>query len=132
MSGTSNNIREQYSHYHKPCPYEYIDVYRVLELWKVSDPCLQHAIKKLLVAGDRGVKDIEKDVKEAIVTLNRWQQMQAEQKAAEDQKPLDVSTVTGTTLLGGGTITSYSNTGLANGRVTTVPSSYFHAKDTNE
>ena len=73
------NVREQFSHYHKPCPYDYVDVYRVLSLWQVTDPCLQHAIKKLLVAGDRGFKDIEKDVNEAIVTLTRWKQMREEE-----------------------------------------------------
>jgi hypothetical protein len=28
----------------------HIDVYRVLKLYNVTDPCLQHAVKKLLVA----------------------------------------------------------------------------------
>jgi hypothetical protein len=73
-------IRQGYSHYHKPCPYDFIDVYRVLELFGVTDPCLQHAIKKLLVAGGRGQKDIRKDVAEAIVTLTRWQQMREEER----------------------------------------------------
>lgn len=72
-------IREGYSHYHKHCPYEYVDVYRVLEMFQVTDPCLQHAIKKLLVAGSRGGgKDMDKDIAEVIVTLTRWQQMQEE------------------------------------------------------
>jgi hypothetical protein len=57
-------IRQGYSHYHKPCPYDFVDVYRVLEMFGVTDPCLQHAIKKLLVAGGRGQKDIRKDVAE--------------------------------------------------------------------
>jgi len=75
-----NDIRTEYNHYHKPCPYDYVDVYRVLELFSVTDPCLQHAIKKMLVAGGRGAKNIDKDVAEAIVTLTRWQQMRAEEK----------------------------------------------------
>lgn len=53
----------------------------LLKLFDVTDPCLQHAIKKLLVAGGRGQKDISKDIQEAIVTLTRWQQMQEEEKA---------------------------------------------------
>jgi hypothetical protein len=52
-----------------------VDVYRVLSLYGVTDPCLQHAIKKLLCAGDRGAKDIEQDVQEAIDALGRWQDM---------------------------------------------------------
>lgn len=78
-------IRQGYSHYHKPCPYDFVDVYRVLELFGVTDPCLQHAIKKLLVAGGRGQKDIRKDVAEAIVTLTRWQQMREEEEKERPQ-----------------------------------------------
>lgn len=55
-----------------------IDVYRVLDLFEVTNPCLQHAIKKLLVAGGRGYKDITKDVQEAIDTLERWKAMKEE------------------------------------------------------
>lgn len=77
---STESIRQTYSHYHKPCKYTHVDVYRVLKLFDVTDPCLQHAIKKLLVAGGRGQKDISKDIQEAIVTLTRWQQMQEEEK----------------------------------------------------
>lgn len=83
---TASGIREGFSHYHKPCPYSHVDVYRVLKLFGVTDPCLQHAIKKLLVAGGRGQKDITKDVQEAVVTLTRWQQMQEEEKAKEPSR----------------------------------------------
>lgn len=70
---------KQYSHYYKDVSkLEVVDVYRVLQLFNVWDPCLQHAIKKLLVAGDRGPKDASKDVQEAIASLNRWQEMRAE------------------------------------------------------
>lgn len=78
---STESIRQTYGHYHKPCKYTHVDVYRVLKLFDVTDPCLQHAIKKLLVAGGRGQKDITKDIQEAIVTLTRWQQMQEEEKA---------------------------------------------------
>jgi len=58
---------------------ETVDVYRVLVLFGVVDPCLQHAIKKLLCAGLRGGgKDISRDVQEAIDALLRWQDMRAE------------------------------------------------------
>jgi hypothetical protein len=72
--------REKYPHYYKHCPYEYIDVYRVLDLFGVSDQAVGHAIKKLLVAGERGHKNIEKDIKEAIVTLERRVEMWEEDK----------------------------------------------------
>ena len=56
-----------------------IDVYRVLKLFNVTDPCIQHAVKKLLVAGGRGAgKDIERDLREAVDSLNRALQMIAE------------------------------------------------------
>lgn len=69
----------KHSHYFKDVSrLTTIDVYRVLELFAVTDPCLQHAIKKLLVAGNRGVKNMDKDIQEAIDTLERWQGMRAE------------------------------------------------------
>lgn len=72
----------KHSHYFKPCPFPEVDVYRVLALFSVTDPCLQHAVKKLLVAGGRGAgKDISRDVSEAIDTLERWREMRAEEKA---------------------------------------------------
>lgn len=69
-----------HSHYFKDVSkLKTIDVYRVLKLFNVTDPCLQHAIKKLLVAGGRGAgKDIERDIREAIDSLNRGLQMIAE------------------------------------------------------
>lgn len=69
----------RHSHYKKPVTgLEFVDVYRVLSLFGVTDPCLQHAVKKLLVAGGRGAKDISQDVQEAIDTLHRWQEMRRE------------------------------------------------------
>jgi len=73
----------KHSHYFKPTPFEHVDVYRVLQIFNVTDPCLQHALKKLLVAGGRGVKDQSKDVGEAIDTLQRWQEMRMEDAHAE-------------------------------------------------
>lgn len=52
-----------------------IDVYRVLELFEVTDGAIAHAVKKLLVAGKRGHKDAYRDVQEASDTLQRWFQM---------------------------------------------------------
>lgn len=71
---------KEYSHYYKKVPegVEYIDVYRVLEMFDVTNPSIAHAVKKLLVAGGRGHKDLGKDVKEAIVSLNRWIEMREE------------------------------------------------------
>lgn len=68
--------------YLRACPYDAVDVYRVLQLFEVADPCLQHAAKKVLCAGWRGSKDIAQDVAEAIQSLQRWQQMRGEEAEA--------------------------------------------------
>lgn len=77
------SVGNKHPHYHKDVRHlETIDVYRVLRLFNVTDPCIQHAVKKLLVAGGRGAgKDIAKDVQEAIDSLQRFQEMQAEDVA---------------------------------------------------
>lgn len=79
-------MTRKHSHYHKDVLHlASIDVYRVLRLFNVTDPCLQHAAKKLLVAGGRGGKSQHQDVQEAIDTLTRWQEMQAEDERQEDR-----------------------------------------------
>ena len=58
--------------------YNKLDIYRILKLYEVNDPCLQHAIKKLLCAGKRGVKNQTQDINEAILSLQRLLEMQGE------------------------------------------------------
>lgn len=71
----------KHSHYKKDVSgLSMIDVYRVLDLFGVTDPCIQHAAKKLLATGVRGHKDAERDIQDAIDTLQRWQEMRAEDK----------------------------------------------------
>ena len=72
----------KYSHYYRPCPYPVIDPYRILELFDVTNPSIAHAVKKLLVAGGRGAKDIDQDIQEVIDTLERWKEMRVEDAAA--------------------------------------------------
>lgn len=82
----------KHNHYFKPVPAgtTHVDVYRVLSMFSVTNPCIQHAVKKLLVAGGRGAgKDVTKDVQEAVDSLVRWQGMQQEdmgQKAAPESE----------------------------------------------
>jgi hypothetical protein len=80
-------VKKQHSHYYKDVSkLDFIDVYRVLHLFKVSDPCIQHAVKKLLVAGGRGAgKDISKDIQESIDSLKRWQEMRQEEALPQIQ-----------------------------------------------
>ena len=70
---------QNHDHYFKDVSnLNFIDVYRVLLLFGVTDPCLQHATKKLLCAGNRGVKDELKDVQEAISSLTRYLEIKTE------------------------------------------------------
>ena len=71
-----SNSDNKYPHYFKDVAHlETVDVYRVLSLFKVTEPCIQHAIKKLLCAGDRGDKSDIKDITEARDSLNRHLEM---------------------------------------------------------
>ncbi len=51
--------------YQRECKKSVIDVYDVLEMFEVTNPASQHAIKKLLMPGKRGAKDTVQDLKEA-------------------------------------------------------------------
>ena len=62
----------KHSHYFKDVSgVDQIDVYAVLRLFEVTDPCLQHIVKKALCAGKRGAKDWAKDVQEIADTAAR-------------------------------------------------------------
>lgn len=79
------SLVEKYPHYYKDIRHlNIIDIYRFFDLFNVKDPCLQHSIKKMAVGGKRGSKDYEKDIKEAMDTLNRWEYMQDENKRGLD------------------------------------------------
>lgn len=66
-------------HYHKDVSHlSSIDVYRVLDLFGVTDQAIGHAAKKLLCAGQRGHKDLATDVQNVIDTLERWKEMRKE------------------------------------------------------
>lgn len=72
-------MKSNHSHYFKDVAgLEKIDVYRVLSLFEVTDPCIQHTIKKLLCAGKRGSKDKAKDIRESVDTLERCLDMMTE------------------------------------------------------
>ncbi len=75
----------KHAHYFKEVPTTEIDVYAVLRAFEVTHPCLQHALKKLLVAGKRGSKSFQQDVQEAIDTLERGLEM--ERQAQKPHRP---------------------------------------------
>lgn len=65
---------DKYSHYYKDVSgLNAIDVYGVCEIFEINDPsgATQHAIKKLLCSGQRGVKGRVEDLIEAAATINR-------------------------------------------------------------
>ena len=66
-----------------------VDVYRVLRLFGITDPAIQHAVKKLLRCG-RGQKDAATDIEEAIQSLRRWQEMNREDAGAIASRKLTV------------------------------------------
>lgn len=76
-------VREKHTHYHKDVRHlSYIDPYRVCGLFEVTDAAIAHAVKKLLCAGGRGVKDRKKDIREAIDSLTRQLEMEDEDLTA--------------------------------------------------
>ena len=46
------------------------DVYRVLRAFRVTCPAVQHAVKKLLMPGQRGSKDQLQDLEEALLSVS--------------------------------------------------------------
>lgn len=71
-TNTPNPPTTKHPHYHKPTNgVETVDVYWVLNAWKVDCHATGHAIKKLLNAGQRGVKPAKQDLNEAIDSIKR-------------------------------------------------------------
>ena len=64
----------EYKHYQYSYKGIKLDPYRILSVYGVTCPAMQHAIKKLLRAGN-SVKDLEQDIKEVIDTLKRKLEM---------------------------------------------------------
>lgn len=52
-----------------------VDVYRVLDRFNVVHPCQQHIAKKALCTGNRGHKDLLRDIQDIIDTAERWKDM---------------------------------------------------------
>lgn len=61
-----------------------LDPYRILQVYGITHPAQQHAIKKLLRAGE-SVKLLVQDIDEVILSLNRWKEMLGEEIKSEDQ-----------------------------------------------
>lgn len=95
-----------HSHYFKDVSHlKSIDVYRVIELFKVPAGALDHAAKKILCAGWRGGKDQIKDVREARDSLDRWLEMRGE----DDGEIIGIDTAKGEDV--GATVTAHTEGG---------------------
>jgi hypothetical protein len=69
---TGEHYEPQRSKYHREIkPGVWVDVYDVLNAFGVKCHALAHAIKKLLMPGERGAKDYKQDCDEAIQSINR-------------------------------------------------------------
>ena len=69
----------KHAHYYKDVSkLKAVDVYMVCKLFGVNDAAISHAVKKLLCSGQRGYKDAEKDIREAIDTLERYIEIERE------------------------------------------------------
>lgn len=65
-------ITERASKYHREIkPGVWVDVYDVLVAWSVTNPALQHLIKKALQPGERGHKDAEQDLQDILHSAKR-------------------------------------------------------------
>lgn len=70
---------KEYKHYKYSYKGIKLDPYRILTVYNVTCPAMQHAIKKLLRAGN-SIKDLEQDIQEVIDTLKRKLEMLKEDK----------------------------------------------------
>lgn len=86
----------KHSHYSRDVSHlDSVDIYRVIELFGVQHAALQHALKKVMAAGQRGAKSAAQDVQEAIDSLTRWQTMREEDDMAFDEPITRLPEITG-------------------------------------
>ncbi len=62
-----------------------VDVYDVLQAWKVTNPALQHLIKKGLQAGNRGHKTLEQDMDDIIASAIRAKEIELGEKKSDSE-----------------------------------------------
>lgn len=64
------------SKYHREiAPGVWVDVYDVLNAWGVTNPALQHLIKKALAPGERGHKTLDQDMRDILASAKRAQEL---------------------------------------------------------
>ena len=56
-------------------PGVFVDVYDVLQAFNVTNPALQHLVKKALAVGQRGHKDAAEDLQDIVDSARRAQEL---------------------------------------------------------
>ena len=79
----------KYEHYNFKYKEIKIDPYRIMYEYKIVHPAHQHALKKLLRAGN-SIKNLKQDIQEVIDSLERWIEMIDEDELIEEDKPLEI------------------------------------------
>lgn len=62
-------------HYRKEYKGVKLDPARIATIYEISHPLQQAILKKSLVTGGRGQKDLEHDIKDIICACHRWLEM---------------------------------------------------------
>ena len=68
---------------------ERVDVYDILNAFNVTCPAIQHAIKKLLMPGNRGHKTKRQDLEEALDSINRAIDLETARFAQDSLKSVE-------------------------------------------
>ena len=71
VSVLDGSIKEPKNKYHRDLKGVTVDVYDVLKAFEVTDPALQHLIKKALCAGLRGHKNKDQDLQDILDSAKR-------------------------------------------------------------
>ena len=69
--------------YQRQVPSTTIDIYDILNAYRVTCPATQHAVKKLLQPGERGHKDKLTDLREALASVERAIQMEEQERSKQ-------------------------------------------------
>lgn len=73
--GAVDDKKQKHEHYKRDVSHlKSIDPYRIADLYDLH-PCAEHIMKKSLCAGNRGHKDLMRDIQDIIDTAERWKEM---------------------------------------------------------
>lgn len=76
IDGKRHETKLANKYLHEIKPGIFVDVYDVLMAWNVTNPALQHLIKKALQAGERGHKSREQDLQDIIDSAIRAKELE--------------------------------------------------------